>query len=57
MTFRSLRTQIQKMPDSQLDNDVSIQVGDEFYEASNFEVLSEDTDVLDAGQGVIVARL
>jgi hypothetical protein len=53
MTYRELINELLALRPDQLDNDVSVMVGDEYYEVSEVFVTEVD-DVLDADHPVIV---
>ena len=48
MTYQGLKNRLEEMTSEELNNDVSICVGGEFYELESVEI-SEDCDVLDDG--------
>ena len=55
ITYRDLLNKLQKLNESQLNSDITVQIDDEFYKATMY-LTDNRIDILDEGHPVIVRQ-
>ena len=55
ITYRDLLNKLQKLNENQLNSDITVQIGDEFYKATMY-LTDNNIDILDEGHPVIVRQ-